>query len=184
VKEQTFQTVNTESQGLLTTLCSEFPRYMLPYTLWDRTNKIRLTGVIDAQDWAALKAWQINGPLYQFRLREGKFLVNPVPTAGFTWSFEYVTANWGETAAGVGLRRFQADTDVIRLPEDIVLADLKWRWKEVKGMPYAQDFENAEAMIVDALSRSRQPGKVLDQSNYREEVGPRITVVPGSWPLP
>lgn len=188
-KELTWLTVASESQGnILTGLGSPLSQftglsYILPETLWDRTNVLPLVGPLDAQDWQAMKAWIINGPRFQFRLRGNEFLVNPAPTAGWTWAMEYQSEYAIVDAGGtVYSNRFAADTDQIMLPSKIVAMDLRWRWKKEKNLPYAQDFDDLEKMLVDALARAK-PAKVLDMSNPACYGTPRpVIVVPGgNW---
>lgn len=189
--EYTFATIANENQGALTAglgspvVAPNGLRYLLPETLWDRTNKLPLVGPLDPQDWQAMKAWIINGPRYQFRQRGGNFYVNPVPTAGWTWAFEYVSENYIQAAAGTYAMRFALDTDVILLPVQFVELDLTWRWKKAKGLPYAQDFDDLEALLADAKARN-QPAKVLRMDSPDCYTSPRpIIVVPGgSWNLP
>lgn len=191
-REYTWLTTAAEDQGsILTGLGSPVVAtvgfdYMLPQTLWDRTNKLPLVGPLDAQDWQAMKAWVINGPRYQFRLRANKFLINPVPTAGWTWAFEYQSKYSISNAAGTTFSdRFTLDTDLILLPDKIVQQTLRWRWKKEKSLPYAQDFEDCEKLITNALSRGKQ-GKILHLDNTPDDGGygaprPTIVVSPGNW---
>lgn len=135
-----------------------------------------------------MKAWVINGPRYQFRLRANKFLINPAPTAGWTWAFEYQSKYAVSNAAATTYYdRFAADTDLIYLPDKIVQLELRWRWKKEKGLPYAQDFEDLEQLLVNALSRGKQ-GKVLQLDLAPGDGGygapkPTIVVSAGNWPL-
>lgn len=192
-REYTWLTTAAEDQGsLLTGLGSPVVApvgldYILPQTLWDRTNRLPLVDQLDAQDWQALKAWVINGPRYQFRLRGNKFLVNPTPTAGWTWAFEYISEFTISNAAGSSFySRFAADTDIILLPAAIVQLDLRWRWKKEKGLPFAQEFDDLETMLATALSRNGGPKKRLRMDINVEYGAPRpIIVVPsGNWNLP
>lgn len=189
--EYTFDTIADEDQGdVLVGLGSPVVapngyRYMLPATLWDRTNKLPLVGPMDPQDWQAMKAWIINGPRYQFRMRGGHFLVNPAPEAGWTWAFEFISENHIVATNGTTYKlRFTADSDIILLPTQFVELDLQWRWKKAKGLPYAQDFADLEAMLADAKARN-QPAKVLhmDSPSGYESPRPGIFVSPGNWPV-
>lgn len=189
--EYTFTTLAAEDQGTMSTGFGSAPvvfnglRYFLPSTFWDRTNKLPLCEPLDAQDWQALKAWVINGPRYQFRLRGNHFLVNPAPSAGWTWAFEYISENAISNAAGTSFyKRFAADGDLILLPDQIVQMDLRWRWKKEKNLPYAQDFEDCEKLIVDALGRNK-PQKILrlDLPDAYSTPRPIIVVPGGNWPL-
>jgi len=182
-KEASWATTAVEDQGAVTTLAPDGYRYMLPETLWDRTEKIPLVGRLTPQDWQALKAVVVTGPRYNFRLRGGRFLVNPAPPAAHTWVFEYISENWAETAAAVGINYFTADTNVIRLPDFIVNSDLNWRWKKEKGLTYAQDFEDHEALVIEALARDGGSKPTLYMHDSGNELRPGIVVPVGSWPL-
>ena len=182
--EATLTTVATESQGAMTTIASNGFRYIKNQTAWDRTNKLPVLGPIDSQEWQALKAIVVTGPRYQFRIRGGEFLVNPVPTAGYNWRFEYVSQNW---ILGANLttykQYFTLDTDTILLPETLVLQGLRWRWKKEKGFEYAEDMRTYEMQVKDALGRDA--GKpILHMDGARRGPSPGIFVPSGSWTVP
>lgn len=176
VNEATLVTVATESQGTLASIATNGFRWMLMETLWDRTNKLPLVGPMDSQDWQALKAIQVTGPRYTFRIRGGELLVTPVPTAGYTWAFEYISENTIRAAsAGAYKKRFTVDTDEILLPDQVVQMDLRWRWKKEKGLAYAEDFDTCEKMIADALGNSGGK-KTLYMDDHSGEPKPGIFV--------
>jgi hypothetical protein len=176
-KEAALVTLAAEDQGTLSSIATDGYDYMLPYTFWDRTNKLPLVGPLDDQDWQALKAWIITGPRYQFSLREDHLYVTPAPTAGLDWRFVYKSLNTITNSAGASpSNRFAADTDLIRLPSRVVKADLTWRWKQLKGAPYAEDFETAEALIVNAIGRSGGIKRDLHMDGDRSD-GPRPAIV-------
>ena len=189
--EYTWTTIANENQGVLLaglgSPVTAYPAgfsYLLPETLWDRTNVLPLVGPLDAQDWQAMKAWIIKGPRYQFRIRQGNFYINPAPTAGWTWAFEYMSDCWGRiTGGGAYIKAFTADTNEILLPEQFVMLDLRWRWKKEKGLPYAEDFNSLEAMLADFNARNK-PRKRLDMGcsdSIGYPVKPVIVVPGGSW---
>lgn len=174
--EASFTTVATESQGAITSLATNGFRYIKNDTIWSRTDRLPFSGPMDGKDWQAMKALQINGPMYQHRIRGDVLLVNPIPSAGKSVYFEYVSKNWilnGSTYK----RRFTADADTILLPDDLCLQGLRWRWKKEKGLDYAEDFRTYEIQVKDAIGRSG--GKpVIAMDGYGS--GP----VPGIWVSP
>lgn len=183
INEATWTTTATESQGAITTLATNGFRYLLPQSLWDRTEKLPLLGPVDSQDWQALKAIVITGPRYSFRFRGGLFITTPAPPAGHTWAFEYVSSNFiRATGAGAYYQTFLADTDEILLPHDIVMADLEWRWNKAKGLTYAEDFNTFEMLVVNALGRDGgKPILDMGASTTSGEIRPGIFVPSGSW---
>lgn len=184
INEATWTTTATEDQGALTTLASNGFRYLIPETLWDRTEKLQLLGGISPKDWQGLKAIVITGPRYSFRFRQDHFLVTPAPPAGHTWVFEYVSKNFLLAVDGVTYKAsFTADTDTILLPDDIVKADLRWRWKKEKGLTYEEDFNSCEALIADALGRDSAK-TTIDMGASCKSVMPGIFIPSGTWNLP
>lgn len=192
IKEVTWVTLAAEDQGTLSSATGlgsgpsvlQGYEYLMPDTLWDRTNRMPLFGELPDADWAALKAWIINGPRFQFRLNNDHFYVNPVPTAGWTWAMNYYSSHTIVNAAGTTTKsRFTLDTDLIKLPDNLVMADLKWRWKKEKGLSYEEDFNTCEAMIVNALSRQR-PRRKVSMATPQNDAVPQIIVPQGSWTLP
>lgn len=182
-REATHVTLAQEDQGAVTTIAPNF-KWLILQTLQDRTNKLPLVGPLNPAEWQYLKAVVLTGPRYQFRFRGDRFLVTPAPTAGDTWAFEYAMDCWAETTAGSGsyIKAFTADANNILLPDDVVMADLRWRWRKEKGLSYSQDFDNFEMLVNDALGRNG-PKKVLCLDSAPEDMRPGIGVTPYSWPL-
>jgi hypothetical protein len=153
--------------------------------LWDRTEKLPLLGPTSPQSWQALKAIVITGPRYSFRFRGGNFLVTPAPPAGHTWVFEYVSRNFALDNDGTTYKSIlEEDSDEILLPDQIVKADLRWRWKKEKGLAYAEDFNRAEELIANALGRDGSKPILRLDGEGDNDIRPGIFVPSGSWPLP
>ena len=182
--EASHTTVATEDQGAMTTIAANGFDYIKNETIWSRTDRLPVCGPMLAAEWQALKAFTTTGPRFRYRIRGGKLLVNPVPTAGDSWYFEYVSNNWILGIDGTTYKQyFTLDTDTILLPEKLVLLGLRWRWKKEKGMAYQEDFNTYEVQVVTALGRDGgKPRISMDQQDNR---GPRpgILVPEGSWSL-
>lgn len=191
INECTFLALGVESQGTLASLGSgptatNALRYILNDVMWNRSLRLPVYGPIDPQKWQQIKA-NTTVSLQQYRIRgsgagtQANLLITPAPTAGQTVAFEYVTDNWvlnGTTPAAA----FVADTDTILIPESVVLAGLKWRWKKEKGLDYAQDFASYELLVTDSMGRDgTRP--VLNMAGCPDEMRPGIFISPGSWPL-
>lgn len=181
--EASLTTTATEDQGLMTTIASNGFRYIKNQTIWSRTRKLPVCGPLDPQEWQMLKALVVTGPYYQFRIRGGRLLVNPVPPVE-SWYFEYISKFWITNAAGTVYKQyFTVDTDVCLLAEELLLAGLRWRWKKEKGLDYAEDFRTYESQVKDELGQSG--GKpILCMDNMASSAPtPGIFIPPGSWNL-
>ncbi len=181
--EATHTTTAVEDQGAITTIASNGFNYIKNGTIWDRDLRLPVY-VIDGANWQAAKAMDLTGPRYQARIRGGKLISNPVPTAGHTWAFEYISKNWILGADGTTYKEyFTLDTDTILLPESIILMGLRWRWKKEKGLEYAEDFRTYEDQVMDALSRNGMK-RTLNMGNTESVVSPGVVVPLGSWITP
>lgn len=50
---------------------------------------------------------------------------------------------------------FTLDTDSFRLPERLLMLDLVWRWRQRKGLDYAEDMQNFEIAKAEAVNRDK-----------------------------
>jgi hypothetical protein len=137
---------------------------------------------MDAQEWQDLKGMGNAGPRYYYRIRGGRILSNPVPEAGHTWAFEYVSKNWIVSADDTYKSYFTLDTDEVLLPEELVLMGIRWRWNREKGLDYAELFRTYEMQVKDALGRdASKPTLHMDDRGWTAKPG--IWVPGGNWNL-
>lgn len=175
-------TLASEDQGAIETIAPGF-RFIRNHTIWDRTDQLPVDGPISDQEWQGLKAISNTGPRYRWRLRGGRLLSNPAPTAGHAWAFEYQSLNWildndGSTTKS----EFSEDADTLLLPDTLVLMGLRWRWLREKGLSYAELFQSYEMQVKDAMGRDG--GKpTLSMDGCSQDARPRILINPMSWPL-
>lgn len=142
--EHTFTTATSTSSY---SLPSDFDR-MIPWTQWDRTNEWRLYGPLSPQDWQFEKSGVAEeGPRrdYRIKLNSGtlEFFISPTPdagSAGETLAFEYVSTNWCEDKNGNGQSQFKADTDTVRLDDELFRLGVMWRFRRTLGMAYDDEY--------------------------------------------
>ena len=183
-EEASHTTVATQSQGLITAIASGF-RYIKNQTLWDRTNQLPIFGPLSASEWQADIALVNAAPRYSWRIRGGEVLINPVPTAGYSWNFEYASTNWIVSADGLTRSsRFNLDTDLVLLPEQLLLLGLRWRWKKEKGFEYAEDMRTYEMQLKDALGRDGGKQVVRADLPTRREPMPGVFIRAGNFVTP
>lgn len=182
-KEATFVTVATESQGVIQTLTGADFSWVLNETMWDRTTRRPVFGPKLAPEWQQLKAQLLTGPWSQYRIRGNNVLFIPVPAAGDSIFFEWVSNYWVAIAgSAVGVQSaFQADTDVSLIDERLLTLDTTWRYKQTKRLAYDEDFDKAEAAIADAITRNGSKPR-LNLGGAAGDILPGIFVPAGSWP--
>lgn len=181
-QEATHTTVATADQGGMTTIASNGFLYIKNETMWDRTDKLPIPQM-DSTLWQRYQATVSTGPRYRYRIRGGDLLLTPTPDAGHTLAFEYLSKNWILAADGITYKSaFTLDTDTVLLSEQLLTLGLRWRWKKENGLEYAEDYQDYELQVKDALSRDG--GKaVLNMSDSYPSRKPGIIVPEYSWNL-
>lgn len=178
-KEATFTTVASELQTTVAAVTSGF-EWIVNNTIWNRTLRRPVYGPDSEQDWQQSKAMQINGPFNRFRIAGGAIRFYPVPAAGQSCFFEYISNCWVTTSAGLPSSVWVSDDDTTLLDEQLVILGTVWRWKAAKGLSYAEDFRKYEARLLDV--QNRDGGKpMLTMTGAKYDVPPVVIVPAGSW---
>lgn len=179
----TFTTVAAESQGFLATIigATQVLRGIVNDTIWNRTTMLPIFGPLSKPVWQGRKALNISGPYPQYRIRGNEILFNPTPTAGQSCYFEYISECWCTDATGVTYRRnVAADTDLMLLDDELMLAGLEWRWLRKKGLSYSEEFASYERLVSDSVSRdATKPKLYMDDCGDQYRFGTFVPV--GSW---
>lgn len=147
-QEASFTASGTINQGYLTgSIATDFG-YWIDQTFWDRTSRQQILGPVTAQEWQSDMSWAVVSPPYKFIVQGDILKVGPTAiAAGDTMVFNYITKNWCQSSTGTGQSAFAADTDTTVIPEELFKLELIWRWKQSKGLAYAEDMETAEEQI-------------------------------------
>ena len=180
INEASHTTLAAEDQGSVDTIASNGFAYIKDNTIWDRDLRLPVY-VIDGTDWQQVKAIEVTGPRYQARFRGNRLLANPIPVAGHTWAFEYVSENWILGADGTTYSQyFNLDTDTFLFSEKLLMMGLRWRWKKEKGLEYAEDYATYEKLVTQALGSDGMRRNInMGEGPYTPE--PRVYVPDGNW---
>lgn len=175
-------TTAAEDQGAITTIAPTSFRKILNETIWDRSGRLPIFPV-DSIQWQAIKAVVPSGVSpYRYRFRGGNLLVTPTPTAGLSWYFEYISKAWILNGASTKVSYYVADADVSYLPDDLLLAGLRWRYLREKGLEYAELYRTYETQVQYYLGTEKpRPRLNLVTPDTRM---PGIYVPAGSWISP
>lgn len=180
-QEATFTTVAAELQGSLSSIAPGC-EHIVNNTIWNRTLRRPLYGPKSQQDWQQLKAMQINGPFNSFRVKGDSIYFYPAPPAGQTCAFEYITKNWISKSAGGTSEVWTNDADTPLIDDRIIILGAIWRWKQAKGLDYAEDFAKYERRVLSKMNRDGTK-PVLNVCGTTNEILPVVMVPSGSWNL-
>ena len=150
IKEGSHTTLAAESQGTMVSIAADFGHFS-NNTLWNRTTDRKYYGPITGTEWQRIKAIVSGGITNYFRIRGGKLLMTPTPTAGEAVNFEYVSKNWVDTAGGstANADKFTADSQTTVLEEELVMLGVVWRFLKLKGLPYDTQFMEYQTRMME-----------------------------------
>lgn len=138
---------------------------LLRDTEWDRTSYRPILGPLTAQHWQAIKSGTLGTATATRRYRiyrsqssvDRKFYVDPTPSVtGETLAFEYVSKNWNVDVSGTTtMDKWQADTDLSLLDEDLMTLGLVVRFKRSVGLDYASEADEYASRLGAKKSMDR-----------------------------
>lgn len=176
--EASFVTVAAEDQGNIYTIAPGY-RYIINGTIWDRSTKLPAYGGLSPQQWQAFKAWGVTNPYPQFRIRQDRLLLTPTPAVGQNYFFEYQSANWCLSVDTTTHNAWTLDSDICKIDEQLIVAGIIWRWKQIKGLDYAEDFRKYVTRVTGAIARNSAAPNLDLGTNNTYSAG--IVVPIGSW---
>src|SRR5262245_28169043 len=149
ITEYTF----TTTSGTATYALPDGFRAFANMSQWDRTNFWRMTGPTPSFIYQWLKSgisvWASNNRW--FAVRGSLFTIFPTPTTnGDTIAFDYYSKNWvTKQVDSSTTNAWTSDNDTARLDEDLITADLKWRFLQAKGMPFEPEYKRYETLVEE-----------------------------------
>lgn len=178
-------TTNDFVPGGSSTVVAPGFRSMIPETFWETTSRIPVYGPLTPAEWTYVTTFQVQPARFSYRVTNNLLWIYPYSaTARFTFQYytRFTVYPIPPTVRAQEARstQFLADDDGSVLPDRIVYQDLRWRWRNVKGLPYAEDQRQVEQMILNHIARAPAPVLVLDQNPDAQLVGPGLYVAAGN----
>lgn len=158
--EATFTTLAQQDQGVFfgtggILAPSDHYNYIVSDTMWDRTSRQPILGPDSTVDWQTKLAVQYtSGPYPSYRIRGNRLWMLPIPSVGHDVYFEYMSKKYVyDPSADTYGPTFTTNDSVPVLDPDLLMQGVRWRWKMVKGFPYAEEKRMHELDVLDASSR-------------------------------
>lgn len=175
--EKTFTTVAADEQT--SAIPDDYDR-MIPETMFNRNTRRRVAGPLSAEEWQQTKASLVTYVNPTFRIRGDAILMSPNPPAGETIAYEYVSKNFCKSAGGTGQADWALDTDLGRIDEGLMTLGLIWRFRQVKGLSYADDIQMYERRVADAEMRDGVKPRITTDPNAYDRAATKLQV-PETW---
>jgi len=119
-------------------------------------------------DWEFIKDTGTAGVVIYYRLAgyDGNWTISfyNEPSAAVEIIVNYVTTSWMATSGGVVGKMFTDETDVLIMPRKVVESGSVWRYRERRGLPYLDKYNESEALIA-RLSNDNRARRVVSFGN-------------------
>ena len=184
-----FTTNGVSDQGTLSSIAGFPVNYILNDVMWDTSTRLPVFGPVSPQRWQQYLALPITGTLLQYRIREDNLLLYPDDTIPsdhliiFEASSSYGVVSKVNPLAPAYKQFFTLNTDQCVLPDALMIASLRWRYKREKKLVYAEDKERYENILADLMTRNKTASSLRMDGDYLNNFGPGILVPSGSWQL-
>ena len=103
-------------------------------------------------DWEQLKDTGSSGVVLYYRLAgfEANWTISffTPPSASVEIIVSYITTSWMASAAGVVGNMFTDEADVFIFPRRVVESGTVWRYRERRGLPYLDKYNESEALLA------------------------------------
>ena len=116
-----------------------------------------------ADEWVQRLNDGFTGPMKGWIILGGQLQFNPAPSG--VVNFPYISSYWARSSEGDPKPAFDRDDDVFVLSERLLTLALVWRWKEAKGIEYAEDMANYERAL--AQDQVKDGGARIITQSYR-----------------
>jgi hypothetical protein len=161
-RRQSFVAVGDEVQA--GAIPADFGRFY-PETFYDQTNYRLISGPLNATEYDSRKlgaefAYNAGGQRW-FTRRGNDLLVTPTPAGDETYTFEYQSVSFCQSAAGVPQSHWMADTDTGRLDEELMTLGVVARYLDADGQPSQMAMAAFERRLNQVFANDAPTGRVM-----------------------
>lgn len=179
-REALHTSVNAELQGTIESIAPG-AMWLNHDTFYDRTENLQITGPLSPQQWQLAHSVPYTSAYHSFRLWQGNFYLYPLIEAGHTIAFEYKSVYLVyDTVASSYKRYFSLDTDTFGIDDTLLMHGLIWKWRQRKGLSYAEDFKTYERLVKD-LSANDATAATISMDGGSSDRLPGIFVPGSDW---
>jgi hypothetical protein len=157
-------------------------RKEIPQTEWDRSNRWPLMGPQTPQNWQSFKSGIVYaGPRERYRILGNAIALNPPPPNGLVLAFEYISNGFAISQAGVPQPRFLADTDTCVFDDSLMVAGLKVKFKQAKGLDVNFELSEFNGLLDTAKAQNRSAPLLNMSPNIGSVLITSANVPDGDW---
>lgn len=163
-------------QGTLTSIFGSGLQNLVAMTLWDSTDRLLIDGPLTTPEWQASQVFDILGSAFaEYKIYDGHLYIEPAIDVGHSLVAFYKVNTWATSSGGTAKAAITADDDEVLFPAALVKLGLRYKWREEKGLPYAEVMRSFEGMAADLIANN-SGAKVLSMAGETTDYKPGIWV--------
>jgi len=139
-------------------LPSDYSRMLKKAQVWSSSLETPLTPISDVDKWLGIDIQSFDFVVNAWIIFGGQKHIKPALANTVTAKYYYQSNLIVTPDAGANQTEFTADTDTFRLSERLLKLGIIFRWREIKGLDYAESmdrFEDLKSKLMSADKGSR-----------------------------
>lgn len=160
-------------------LPSDFQRFAKSPELFLSTNGAPLEHVESQDQWLSMDISNTTSPFNRWIVYGGQVHIQPALDTGITVKHWYMSNLIVAPNSGSNKTSFTADTDSFRLDDRLLRLGVIWKWRETKGLAYAEALEAFEDAFSEVAGADGGPAML----KVGRGVLPPGTSLAYPWPL-
>ena len=136
-------------------LPADFGRMLDKSQLWSSSLETPLTPISDRDEWLGLDVQDFDFVINAWIIYGNEIHIKPALASAVTVKYFYQGHHWAKTAALANVDQFSADTDTFRLSERLLKLALIYKWREMKGLPYAENMADYQDLLAKLINRDK-----------------------------
>jgi hypothetical protein len=152
-------------------LPTDYGRQLIKTKLYTTTRPFSpLEHITDTDTWLSIVLSGTTVSSGQWTIYGNLIHIRPALASGELGKYYYITNNIVDPAAGSNKEAFTLDSDTFLLNEYTLGLGIIYRWKQQKGLPYAEEMTDFEIALSEDVSRDKG-SKILTVGTRRMQGG-------------
>lgn len=146
-------------------LLPEDYRRSKPGSMFNAVQYYTVRGSVEQQEWNYRRHGlyaSLDRQHYKLKFNGTRYAIELAapPSSVEELLFVYQTKEFAVDDAGFSKLEYEADTDVAKIPEDLVKLGLKWRFREAKGMDFSAALAEYNTTINQQFAQSKDRAEI------------------------
>lgn len=136
-------------------LPTDYDRMLEKSQLWTSSLETPLTPVSDRDEWLGLDVQSFDFVVNAWIKYGDQIHIKPAPAAAEAIKYWYQSNLIVAPASGTNKAEFDTDADTFRIDERLLKLGLIWKWREMKGLPYAENMADYERALAKRMHEDK-----------------------------